>query len=170
MLKPGCYLYRKDIPLSIVKNLDNHVHPLLGSEARMLERLGIHSTPKFARLRMNKKSEISATYSLCISGRKNLKMWGELIGFELERQRRQSKILISANGALNLTEKDSVLYKFYSLFPPHLRLKKKNSINKLLLKEAKGLAVVAHGKKHTIAYNSGFRAHGFRKDDPLGQD
>lgn len=126
--------YQKDIPLKILINLQNNIMQLIKDESKILSNFGIYTKPQFSKIYVNKKYEITATYSIYIYRLEDLNKYYNKIGFELERHKKQFKLLLNARGSKTKEEIREILVKFYKLVPNYLRGVKRIKTNKFLTK------------------------------------
>ena len=114
-------IYQKDVPPKILKVLKDNINQIISDEARILNEFGMKPYVNFSKLKKAKNGRITATYSLIVYRKKDVKRWREVIGAELPRHQKQLELVVKSRGGLSKREADELLYAFYSLTPVYLR-------------------------------------------------
>jgi len=129
--------YCKHIPENYLKSLKLNPLKLMLDEANILKKFNIDIQPYFSKLYVSKSNQITATYTIMIYRLQDLENYTKNIGFELERHKKQLKLLLDNRGGFSKDQLRDIIVKFYKLVPTYLRGIKRIDENKWIAEEDK---------------------------------
>ncbi|MEK6947841.1 MAG: hypothetical protein AABX19_01215 [Nanoarchaeota archaeon] len=110
---------------------------LIEDEVKILSKFDINTSSHFSKLYINKEFEQTATHSIYIYRLKDLELYNNEIGFELNKHKKQFDLLMNNRGGQTRESVRDTFIKFYEFIPQYLRTNKKIKSNKFLNEEDK---------------------------------